>query len=219
MPLGTWVVGLASLPELPRASPGLPVAPSRQITAKPGSRRAGLRSEQDGWSRSQGSGACQAVTGADGACPQGCAQVPRQGARGGGGRIARGHGGPRCRLCHPSVRTSRNARPPLHPCPLKPPRPPTWASHLPGSRERGARPSCWWPLCRDGAEGRQSGTPRFCLVGGPSLEGTSVPCSIPPPPPCTSARLSGHPGWAGHPFLTFLRAHGCLGARGFRGAG
>ena len=30
-------MGLASLPELPCASPGLPVAPSRQITAKPGS--------------------------------------------------------------------------------------------------------------------------------------------------------------------------------------
>lgn len=105
-----------------------------------------------------------------------------------------------CGLCHPSVRTSRNAR-------LAPPAPSSPQGHQlgpPASREagrEGPQPSCWWPLSsrKMGQRGGSWGPlgSAVCLVGGPSLKGTSVPCHIPlypvPPHSCQNTLVGGQP--------------------------
>lgn len=202
MPLGTRVTGLTSPPELLCASPTAPRPPpasSQQSQAPRASQPVVGTGRLEPLPRLRGSsGGNQRGRGS----PAGLSASPRPGSQRRGQPCCRGPWWAVLRALPPLCQNQQERQALFAPLPPKAPR--ATSLGLPPRGKQGERgPALLLVASVEQERGRGAavGVPRVlpvCLVGGPSLKGTSVPCHI-PPLPRASTQLSEHAGVGGQP--------------------
>ena len=200
--------------------PCCPAVPSHQLTAKPGS-PASRPAVRAGWlepiPRLQvSSGGNQSRRGS----PAGLSASPGPGSQRRGRPCCRGPWWAALQTLPPLCQNQQEHQAPFAPLPPKVPKAAGLGLPPPGKQgERGPALLLVASVVQGRGRRAEAGVPQVlpvCLVRGPSLEGTSVPCHI-PPLPCASTRLSGHPGAGGQPrphFPDHTQMSGGLGAFG-----
>lgn len=204
MPLGTRVTGLTSPPELPCASPTTPRSPpasSQQSQAPRASQPVVGTGRLEPLPRLRGSSGGNQSGGRG--SPAGLSASPRPGSQRWGQPCCQGPWWAVLRALPPLCQNQQERQALFAPLPPKAPRATSLGLPPPGKQgERG--PALLLVASVEQGQGRGAavGVPRVlpvCLAGGPSLEGTSVPCHIPSLPRASNScqntlgRAGSHP--------------------------